>query len=138
MRCKRLLVTTFHMYCILFTYFIVYILIACVCQEFCPRGGGGLWSLGRHPLGRHPRRADPPGSRHPLEKTSPRSRHSPLPGSRQPPIPWEQTSPPPGVDPTPGTVYAGRYGQQAGGTHPTGMNTCLEIFQINKGQNVLN
>ena len=44
--------------------------------------------------------ADPPGSRHP-----PRSRP-----------PWEQTPPPP--------VHAGRYGQQAGGMHPTGMQSC--------------
>ena len=25
----------------------------------------------------------------------------------------------------PEAVHAGRYGQQAGGTHPTGMHTCL-------------
>ena len=25
----------------------------------------------------------------------------------------------------PGAVHAGRYGQQAGGTHPTGMHTCV-------------
>ena len=25
----------------------------------------------------------------------------------------------------PGAVHAGRYGQQAGGTHPTGMHTCM-------------
>ena len=25
-----------------------------------------------------------------------------------------------------GAVHAGRYGQQAGGTHPTGMHSCLE------------
>ena len=35
---------------------------------------------------------------------------------------------PPGADTpaadTPPAVYAGRYGQQAGGTHPTGMHTC--------------
>ena len=31
--------------------------------------------------------------------------------------PWEQTPPS-------GAVHAGRYGQQAGGTHPTGMHTC--------------
>ena len=30
---------------------------------------------------------------------------------------------PPGADP-PEAVHAGRYGQQAGGTHPTGMHTC--------------
>ena len=28
----------------------------------------------------------------------------------------------------PGAVHAGRYGQQAGGTHPTGMHSCLLSF----------
>ena len=27
----------------------------------------------------------------------------------------------------PGAVHAGRYGQQAGGTHPTGMHSCVKI-----------
>ena len=31
---------------------------------------------------------------------------------------------PPGSTPPPRAVHAGRYGQQAGGTHPTGMHTC--------------
>ena len=67
------------------------------------------------------------------------NRHHPGPGTP----PWEQTPPPqsrhpssPGAD-TPGTRYtpqdqvhphaehAGRYGQWAGGTHPTGMQSCL-------------
>ena len=39
------------------------------------------------------------------------------PGSRQPPL---------GADTPPSTVHAGRYGQQSGGTHPTGMDTCLD------------
>ena len=30
-----------------------------------------------------------------------------------------------GRPPPPGVVHAGRYGQQAGGTNPTGMHTCL-------------
>ena len=48
-------------------------------------------------LGYHtPPGADPPGRRHP---------------------PWEQT-------PAPGTEHVGRYGQRAGGTHPTGMQSC--------------
>ena len=56
--------------------------------------------------------------------------------------PWDQTRPPPGPDtprtrptqdqtsigldppPHPAAVHAGRYGQQAGGTHPIGMHTC--------------
>ena len=30
----------------------------------------------------------------------------------------------------PGTVHAGRYGQQAGGAHPTGMHSCFyEIYE---------
>ena len=50
--------------------------------------------------------------------------------------PWEQT--PPGADTAPGAdtpreqttpraVYVGRYGQQAGCTHPTGMHTCSTL-----------
>ena len=30
--------------------------------------------------------------------------------------------------PLPSAMHAGRYGQQAGGTHPTGMHTCLTIW----------
>ena len=39
--------------------------------------------------------------------------------------PWEQI--PPGADP-PGIEHAGRYGQRAGGTHPTGMQSCFRMF----------
>ena len=49
------------------------------------------------------------------------------PGNRQPP---EQTPPPPEQAP-PCAVHAGRYGQQAGGTHPTGMHTCSQMFSLN-------
>ena len=46
----------------------------------------------------------------------------------RPPSPQQQTPPqkktPPESRP-PSTVHAGRYGQQAGGTHPTGMQSCL-------------
>ena len=49
----------------------------------------------------------PPGSR------PPRSRH-----------PQEQT-PLLGADTAPGAEHAGRYGQRAGGTHPTGMQSCF-------------
>ena len=48
--------------------------------------------------------------------------------------PWAGTpNPPPGpgTPPWAGTppraVHAGRYGQQAGGTHPTGMHSCLDL-----------
>ena len=49
------------------------------------------------------------GYTHPLgTDTPPRIRHPP--GSRHPPC----------------AVHAGRYGQQSDGTHPTGMQTCIE------------
>ena len=35
----------------------------------------------------------------------------------------QRRAPPPGAD-LPGAVHAGRYGQQAGGMHPTGMQSC--------------
>ena len=39
---------------------------------------------------------------------------------------------PPWVSTPPRAVHAGRYGQQAGGTHPTGMHSCnVEISYIN-------
>ena len=61
-------------------------------------GGGGSASV-------HAGIADAPPGADPLEQTpTPRSRHLPC------------------------TVHDGRYGQQAGGTHPTGMHTCLWIL----------
>ena len=47
--------------------------------------------------------------------------------------PQEQTPsspPPPGSRHPTGAVHAGRYGQQAGGTHPTGMHSCLKIVSF--------
>ena len=32
-----------------------------------------------------------------------------------------------------GAVHAGRYGQKAGGTHPTGMHTCLVLLLQDRG-----
>ena len=49
------------------------------------------------------------------------------------PPPWEQT-PPPSRHP-PGAVHAGRYGQQTGGTHPTGMHSCLQFNYMSLLQN---
>ena len=74
----------------------------------------------------HPPGADtpPPGSRHPLGADTRWSRHPiPLgadtpPGSRHPARSRHSLS----------AEYAGRYGQRAGGTHPTGMQTCLNFF----------
>ena len=63
----------------------------------------------RPPWSRHP-----PGSRHPPEQTPPRSRdHSPR----------EQT---PRLSPPP--EHAVRCGQRAGGTHPTGMQSCTILL----------
>ena len=74
-----------------------------VCQSFCSQAGQVCLSA-----------CD--DSRPPWEQTPPRNRHhpqeqTPLPRSRQPPC----------------TVHAGRYSQEAGSTHPTGMHTCLVI-----------
>ena len=80
------------------------------------------------PRSRHP---PEPQSRHPPEQTAP-SRANNAPKEKTPP---EQTPPPPRADTPPQSrhprradtppcaVHAGRYGQQAGGTHPTGMHT---------------
>ena len=63
-----------------------------------------------------------PQTRHPTG-----SRHSPKPG---PPGagPSEQAPPrsgtPPGSRHPPAAEHVGRYGQRAGGTHPTGMQSC--------------
>ena len=53
--------------------------------------------------GTHPPGGDPPGG-DPHEETLPEV------------TPWEETPPP-------GAEHAGRYGQRAGGTHPTGMQS---------------
>ena len=51
----------------------------------------------------------PPGADTPWEQTPPRSRHRPRAAEQTPPD----------------TEPAGRYGQRTGGTHPTGMQSCL-------------
>ena len=58
---------------------------------------------------------------HSLDQTPPLGPGTP-PGTRYTPsgtryTPWDQVHPP-------GAVHAGRYGQQAGSTHPTGMHSC--------------
>ena len=55
----------------------------------------------------------------PLVPDTPWSRHPP--GSRHPPTPEADTPPP-------CSGHAGRYGQQAGGTHLTGMHSCYLYF----------
>ena len=65
----------------------------------------------------------------------PRNRYPSVPGTP----PWDQIHPQPGTPPRPGiplqtrytppgAVHAGRYGQQAGGTHPTGMHSCCRCL----------
>ena len=84
--------------------------------------------LGYTPLSRHPPEQTPPlsrhppGSRHPPEQTSPREQTPPW--SRPPgaDTPWSRCPP----EQTPPQDHAGRYGQRAGGTHPTGMQSCVE------------
>ena len=64
----------------------------------------------------------------PSDQTPPRPDipSPPGPGPAPDHAPPEQT-PPPGPG-TPCAVYAGRYGQQAGGMHPTGLQSCLEYL----------
>ena len=66
--------------------------------------------LGRYPPG--------PG-------TPPGTRYTPPPDQVHPP----RTRYPPGRYTPSEAVHAGRYGQQAGGTHPTGMQSCI-CYQI--------
>ena len=49
--------------------------------------------------------------------------------------PWAVTPPPRQVPPLPQQCMLG-YGQQAGGTHPTGMHSCLIINVINHGKHL--
>ena len=59
---------------------------------------------------------------HPLDQVHPQDQvHPPGPGTPSP----DQVTPRPGAPPLPGAVHDGRYRQQAGGTHPTGMHSCL-------------
>ena len=88
-----------------------------------------------HPLGpgTPPDQVHPPGTRYttPLDQVHPRDQvHPPGPGT--PPgtryTPQDQVHPlhqiPPPRTSNPRAVHAGKYGQQAGGTHPTGMHSC--------------
>ena len=81
-----------------------------VCQEFCSQVGGGCLSAWPPPP---PPKSNPPPGADSLGADTPHSRH---PHSRHP-----------RAD-TPGAVHAGRYGQQAGGMHPTGIQSCKFIY----------
>ena len=98
------------------------------------------WDQAGTPQTRPPGTRYPPGPGSPPGPGTPQTRHSPgtrnPPWTRQPPdqaLPWDQEPP--------GTEHAGRYGQRAGGMHPTGMQSCslliLQfIYQCNSKQPV--
>ena len=80
------------------------------CLSFCPwEGGGGSASV--H-AGIPPPRPGTPPRAVPLDQAPPPPRAVPL----------DQA--PPSMHTPPGAVHAGRYGQRAGGMHPTGMQPC--------------
>ena len=104
------------------------------------------------PQSRPPTEQTPPRSRHPQEQTLPSPLEQTPPSPEQTPPgadtplradtplqsrypPPEQTPPrsryppPPRGPDTPLAEHAGRYGQRAGGMHPTGMQSCFFIFQ---------
>ena len=73
----------------------------------------------------------PPGQVHPQTRYPSRTRYPPGPGTCPRQVPPSGTSTPPKLGKPPwdqvhplGAVHAGRYGQQAGGTHPIGMHSC--------------
>ena len=76
--------------------------------------------LVRYPPGRYtPQAGTPPRQVHPWAGTPlGRCTHRQVP-------PWAGTHPSRYIPP--GAVHAGRYGQQAGSTHPTGMHSCLIV-----------
>ena len=80
-----------------------------VCQEFCPQGRGST-SAGTPPR-------DQAGTPH-------RTRYTPLTRQLHPQGPGRYTPLDQAVPPPPRAVHAGRYGQQGGGTHPTGVHSC--------------
>ena len=72
--------------------------------------GGSTWEgpPGRYPLSRYTSgQVHTPGQVHPLGRYTP----------------WAGTPPL-------GAVHAGRYGQQVGGTHPTGIHSCNSCFRF--------
>ena len=82
---------------------------------------GSIWA-GTPPWTGNP---PPPGQVHPQAGTPPSQVHTP----------WQGT--PPWVGTPLGAVHAGRYGQQAGGTHPTGMYSCyIGVIKLTYRYNV--
>ena len=93
--------------------------------------------LGYHPPGT---RHHPPGSGTPQDQAPPRNKYPlepgtcpPEPGTCPPQTRQAPPSPGPGIPsgpgpPPTGTEHTGRYGQRAGGMHPTGMQSCLLLI----------
>ena len=85
----------------------------------------------------YPPGADPPGADTPQEQISPGSRQTPPPEQTPPGADTLREQTPPGskhplehtpLEQTPlQAEHAGRYGQCAGGTHPTGMHSCFVL-----------
>ena len=64
----------------------------------------------------------------PLDQRQPPGSEADPPGPEAGTPPRDQRQIPPGA------VHAGRYGQQAGGTHPTGMHSCCDYFYTTKNR----
>ena len=105
-----------------------------------PPGRYTLWAV--HPPAGIPQQVHPPGQVHLPWAGTPPGRYTlwavhpqaGIPRQGHPPgqVPPGQVPPgqvPPRAGTPPSTVHAGRYGQQAGGTHPTGMQSCY-IFAM--------
>ena len=92
-----------------------------VCDSVHRWGGLPQFMLGYHP----PPQGDPPARQTPWQG-DPLARQTPL---AKRPHPLARRPPPPGKE-TPHAVHAGRYAQQAGGMHPTGMQFLLKINVI--------
>ena len=101
------------------------------CVKNSVHRGGSTWA-GTSPQTRYTPpwdQAHPPGlGTSPRDQIHPRTRYTPLgPGtpSRDQVHPSGTSTPRDQVHPPPGAVHAARYGQEAGGTHPTGMHSCF-------------
>ena len=68
------------------------------------------------------------GIPHPPSDQAPPDQTSPPPGTRPRPRPCTPRADTPRDQAFPCAVHAGRYGQQAGGMHPTGLQSCLEYL----------
>ena len=91
--------------------------------------GGSTWA-GTPPWQVHPHQVHSPGMVNPPRQVHPLAGIPPgrctlLAGTP----PWQVHPSPRQVHP-PGAVHAGRYGQQAGGTHPTWMQSCVKKYYI--------